>query len=63
MDRRDFIKSAGILGAGTAAASVPASVKASNNEPVSTSYQPTPWKFKPSQGQRTLLFFDYIPTR
>ncbi len=61
MDRRDFIKSAGILSAGAAAVSVPASVEAGNNEPVSTSYQPRSWKFKPSQGQRTLLFFDYYP--
>ncbi len=63
MDRRDFIKSAGVLGAGAAAVSVPASLEAGNNEPASTSYQPRPWKFKPSQGQRTLLFFDYFSGR
>jgi hypothetical protein len=61
MDRRDFIKNAGILGAGAAAVSVPASVGAKENESVSATYQATPWKHKTSQGQRTLLFFDYYP--
>lgn len=61
MDRRDFIKSAGILGAGAAATSAPATAEANNAESVSTAYHAKPWECKTSQGQRTLLFFDYYP--
>jgi hypothetical protein len=59
MERRDFIKSAGLIGAGAAAA--PSSVQASEKDSVSATYQQSPWKHETSQGQRTLLFFDYYP--
>ncbi len=62
MDRRDFIKNAGILGAGAATAgATSAAAEANGEKPGAAAYQAKPCKFKESQGQRTLLFFDYYP--
>jgi hypothetical protein len=61
MDRRDFLKHAGIVSATAAAVPGHASAEAGENATVSKTYQPTPWNFKTSQGPRTLLFFDYYP--